>query len=60
MPATYVHLSGRDVDDAVLKANGVKQGESSFMNEYMGNLDVSDIDVLVEQKLKSMMLKLLT
>jgi len=23
MPSIYVHLSGRDVDDAVLKANGI-------------------------------------
>jgi integrase len=24
MPSTYVHLSGRDVDDAILKAHGIK------------------------------------
>lgn len=23
MPGVYVHLSGRDVDDAILKANGI-------------------------------------
>jgi hypothetical protein len=23
MPSVYVHLSGRDIDDAILKANGV-------------------------------------
>lgn len=27
MPATYVHLSGRDVDDAILKMNGIELGE---------------------------------
>lgn len=27
MPARYVHLSGRDVDDAVLKAQGIKRKE---------------------------------
>jgi len=27
MPAVYVHLSGRDVDDATLKVNGFKKQE---------------------------------
>ena len=27
MPATYVHLSGRDVDDAILKMRGLKSKE---------------------------------
>ena len=29
MPATYVHMSGRDVDDALLKAHGLKKQEGS-------------------------------
>jgi len=29
MPSIYVHLSGRDVDDAVLKANGIINKETS-------------------------------
>lgn len=28
MPATYVHLSGRDIDDAILEANGIKKPET--------------------------------
>ncbi|MCK4634960.1 MAG: zinc ribbon domain-containing protein, partial [Candidatus Aenigmarchaeota archaeon] len=25
MPSTYVHLSGRDLDDAILRMNGIKK-----------------------------------
>ncbi|MGA9187969.1 MAG: tyrosine-type recombinase/integrase [Methanosarcina sp.] len=32
MPGVYVHLSGRDVDDAVLKANGVSEKDTSTVN----------------------------
>jgi integrase len=32
MPGVYVHLSGRDVDDAVLKANGIVQKDISTPN----------------------------
>ncbi|WP_340819137.1 hypothetical protein [Methanolobus sp. WCC4] len=66
MPAVYVHLSGRDVDDAVLKANGVVSHETSSVKSQDRNVGVgSDIgsdvlDALVEEKLKKMMLKLLT
>ena len=31
MAATYVHLTGRDVDNAVLKANGLKPQEESVV-----------------------------
>jgi integrase len=29
MPSVYVHLSGRDIDDAILKANGIVQNGAS-------------------------------
>ena len=29
MPSVYVHLSGRDVDKALLKAYGIEEGEES-------------------------------
>lgn len=32
MPGVYVHLSGRDVDDAVLKANGASEKEALTTN----------------------------
>lgn len=32
MPGVYVHLSGRDVDDAILKANGVIEKEEQKIN----------------------------
>lgn len=64
MPAVYVHLSGRDVDDAVLKANGVMNQEFSSTskdNTVVSACDVdgATLDLLVEEKLKKMMLKLL-
>jgi site-specific recombinase XerD len=59
MPAVYVHLSGRDVDDAVLKANGITKNESLSSVEAREVSGMDDIDELVEKKLKQMMLKLL-
>jgi integrase/recombinase XerD len=32
MPGVYVHLSGRDIDDAVLNANGIVQKDVSTPN----------------------------
>ena len=32
MPSIYVHLSGRYIDDAVLKANGIVQKDVSTPN----------------------------
>lgn len=65
MPAVYVHLSGRDVDDAVLKANGVvTQKNGSVVNpisnsEMNHDVDSSMLEAVVEEKLKKMMMKLL-
>jgi integrase/recombinase XerD len=47
MPSIYVHLSGRDIDDAILKANGIVQSNVStpiVQNEAEGpKLDISSI-----------------
>ena len=37
MPSIYVHLSGRDIDDAVLKANGIVQKDISTPNVQKDN-----------------------
>ncbi len=61
MPAVYVHLSGRDVDDAILKANGFTKPESSPTIVPRENIthQVDNIETLVEDKLRAMMMKLL-
>jgi site-specific recombinase XerD len=65
MPSVYVHLSGRDVDDAILKANGVLIGKDTSMNQgqhesAMNNIDFSSImesklNKLIEQKMKQIL-----
>ena len=61
MPAVYVHLSGRDVDDAILKANGFTKPESSptIAPRESTVCQVDNIETLVEDKLRAMMMKLL-
>ena len=51
MPSVYVHLSGRDVDDAVLKANGITAKEETAKNQ--GFEPVSDFDTasIIESKI---------
>ncbi len=34
MPSVYVHLSGRDMDDAILKMNGIKIEETEKKNHF--------------------------
>jgi integrase len=34
MPATYVHLSGRDMDDAILKLNGKKPKDEHYESNF--------------------------
>jgi integrase/recombinase XerD len=47
MPCIYVHLSGRDIDDAVLKANGIVKIDASTPNVQKerenSKLDISSI-----------------
>ncbi|WP_049890857.1 tyrosine-type recombinase/integrase [Methanohalobium evestigatum] len=52
MPSIYVHLSGRDIDDAILKANGFT-GNNNMENKGMeiNNFD-DEIDRLVKKRVK--------
>lgn len=61
MPAAYVHLSSHDVDDAILKANGFSKPESSptIAQRESTVCHVDNIEILVEDKLSAMMMKLL-
>lgn len=61
MPAVHVHLSGRDVDDAILKANGFTKPESkpTIPPRESTICQVDNIETLVEDKLRAMMMKLL-
>jgi hypothetical protein len=65
MPAVYVHLSGRDIDDAVLKANGIMKSENepekidTDNSDLVCDMENNILDALVEEKLKKMMMKLL-
>jgi integrase/ribosomal protein L37E len=34
MASIYVHMSGRDVDDAILKMNGLKKGEDNITDSF--------------------------
>lgn len=47
MPSIYVHLSGRDIDDAILKANGVTEKGTAVVNIQQetesAKLDLSSI-----------------
>ena len=55
---TYVHLSGRDVDEAVLKASGIKKDESESPDKLLiraadlGNLQEGKLDTLLFEFLK--------
>ena len=35
MPSTYVHLSGRDLDDAILRLNGIKRKEENKEDDFV-------------------------
>lgn len=51
MPSIDVHLSGRDIDDAVLKANGIVQKDVSSPNIQKENENPKlDISSLIEEK----------
>lgn len=65
MPAVYVHLSGRDVDDAILKANGVTTGKDTSTNQSQHESTINNIDFtsimeskinkLIEEKMKKIL-----
>jgi integrase len=52
MPSVYVHLSGRDVDDAVLKANGIVNKDSTRAIDMHKNSESSKLDIssVIENK----------
>ena len=63
-PVVYVHMSGRDIDDAILKANGIVQKDVSTPNVQKEaenpKLDISSIieakvGKLVEAKLSELL-----
>jgi hypothetical protein len=52
MPGVYIHLSGRDIDDAVLKAN-VFTGNDNTADTKTDDSDVNEeIDNLVKKRVK--------
>jgi site-specific recombinase XerD len=64
MPSIYVHLSGRDIDDAVLKANGIMDKDTPVANAQKDaetpKLDMSSIleakiSKLVEAKISELL-----
>ncbi len=51
MPGVYVHLSGRDIDDAILKANGVIEKEAPAVNAQKDTETPKlDISLIIEAK----------
>ena len=59
MPGVYVHLSGRDIDDAILKANGVVDKEDSKASTRSNFDNVterpkSDLSSLMEDKINQL------
>ena len=63
MPSVYVHLSGRDVDDAVLKANGITAKEKTAKNQGVelvsdfatASIIESMINRLVDERVKQLL-----
>jgi integrase len=55
MPSIYVHLSGRDVDDAVLKANGITNKSATQSNIERGTESISLHDNSPKMDLSSML-----
>ena len=50
MPSVYVHLSGRDVDEAVLKANGVIEKGVKPSNVNPTESPKLDLSSVIEEK----------
>lgn len=51
MPSIYVHLSGRDVDDAILKANGIRDKEAPIVDiKKDAETPKLDISSMIEAK----------
>jgi integrase/recombinase XerD len=55
MPSIYVHLSGRDIDDAILKANGIVQNGVSIPNVLEAKENPKmDISSIIEAKVSKL------
>ncbi len=55
MPGVYVHLSGRDIDDAILKANGIVQKDASIPNVQKETENQKlDISSIIEAKVSKL------
>jgi site-specific recombinase XerD len=55
MPSIYVHLSGRDIDDAVLKANGViEKGAPIVDNQNKIESPKFDLSSIIEAKVSKL------
>jgi len=52
MPSVYVHLSGRDIDDAILKANGVTEKGAPRIEYIQNKLESPKLDLssIIEAK----------
>jgi len=53
MPSIYIHLSGRDIDDAILKANGFIDEEKE--NKENNSETNTDIESLIEKRIKEVL-----
>jgi len=54
MPSVYVHLSGRDVDDAILKANGIITEDQNSRNPNETVCSNVDISTIMESKISKL------
>jgi len=55
MPSIYVHLSGRDIDDAILKANGVREKVISAVDaQKVTESPKMDISSIIEAKVSKL------
>jgi Site-specific recombinase XerD len=55
MPGVYVHLSGRDIDDAILKANGVIEKNTSALNtQKVTESPKPDLSSVIEAKVNKL------
>jgi hypothetical protein len=55
MPGVYVHLSGRDVDYAILKANGVFDKDTNTLNvNSITESPKLDLSLIIEAKVSKL------
>ncbi len=54
MPSVYVHLSGRDVDDAILKANGIITEDQNYRNQNEAASSNVEVSAIMESKISEL------